>query len=105
MQTHVDSLGSGASLDQPNAFDIPTFCKRNNIGVTIAYKARKHGFVEFTKLFGKSVVTVEAEAKFRKLLREGKLVWPAEDGEPKPARKPPAPKRKRRLGSSPLREG
>jgi hypothetical protein len=57
-------------------WQMPVFCKRNNIGLSSAYKAHAAGLLELTKVFNKTIVTIEAEAKFRKLAREGKLVWP-----------------------------
>jgi hypothetical protein len=89
---------SAALALQPNAFDLRTFCIRNNMGLTTVYKANKAGFIDFVKLFGKTVVTAEAEAKFQELLKAGKLEWP-----PEMRRNRGAKTRRERLGSSPLR--
>jgi hypothetical protein len=63
-------------LEKPNAFPLPVFCRRNNIGRTSAYRAHEAGLLKLTRVFGKTVVTIEDEAEFRRLAREGKLVWP-----------------------------
>jgi hypothetical protein len=78
-----------------NAFSVPEFCRRNRIGVTTAYRAQKAGFLRFTKQFGKTLVTAEAEAEFRKLAAEGKLVWPEDMVEEKPG---PAERASRKRG-------
>jgi hypothetical protein len=62
-----------AKAEPVNAFDVPTFCRRNSISVTTAYRLKREGKLTIDKLFDKALVSVEAEAAFRKLLREGKL--------------------------------
>ncbi|HEY7551167.1 MAG TPA: hypothetical protein VH913_16840 [Hyphomicrobiaceae bacterium] len=66
-----------------NAYSVQEFCRRNQMGVTTAYRANKAGFLEFTKQFNRTLITVEAEAKFRRLAAEGKLVFP-KSGKPSP---------------------
>ena len=84
--------------DQVRAFSVPVFCRRNNIGVTTAYRAHKADLLKFTKQFGKTVVTVEDEAEFRKLAAEGKLVWPEEMADKKPG---PTERSQRKRGRPP----
>jgi hypothetical protein len=89
---------------QVNAYSVPEFCRRNRIGVTTAYRAQKAGFLKFTKQFGKTLVTAEAEAEFRKLAADGKLVWPQGMEKPGPAERKRGRPAKARLGSFPQRE-
>jgi hypothetical protein len=66
-----------------SAFSVPEFCRRNKLGVTTAYRANKAGLLEFTKQFGRTLITVEAEARFLQLRNEGKLRFP-KTGKPSP---------------------
>jgi hypothetical protein len=59
-----------------NVYDVPTFCRRNSISVTTAYRLQREGKLTIGKILGKAVVTAEEEVAFRKLLRDGKLAEP-----------------------------
>lgn len=67
IQAETDKAEAAAPAPEAevNAFDIPTFCKRNGIGRTTAYRAAKAGLLTMRKMFGKTVVTIEDEREFR----------------------------------------
>jgi hypothetical protein len=61
-------------------FDVPTFCRRNSIGVSSAYRLAREGKLKISKVYGKALVTAEDEAEFRKAVTEGKLATPKKYG-------------------------
>lgn len=68
-----------------NVFDIPTFCRRNGIGRTSAYRAAREGKLTMRKMFGKTVVTKEDEAAFRQNLPK----WTPSAPQPRAPSEPP----------------
>jgi len=64
-----------------NAFNLPTFTKRNSISLRTVYELAKQGKLKISKVGGKSLIFAEDEDEFRKAARSGALA--------KDARKPP----------------
>lgn len=51
-----------------NVFDVNTFCRRNGMGRTKAYRLAREGKLTMRNMYGKTVVTIEDEAEFRRSL-------------------------------------
>jgi hypothetical protein len=96
-------MSDGAAPTQ-SAFTVRQFCERNNIGHSNFYRAVEFDFIRITRYFGKTVVTVEDEAAFRQLLKDGKLVWPEEAKRRKPGQRERSRVKAKRLANSPLRK-